>query len=228
MALASLVALVSLSATARRAEAVVRDRSGGVDIDRLPRRLRHTAQGIISPPSLSLLSSSPSPHLPVTSTVAYRSAKRAAMDAVRGRGRTGGTTAGGGGARGGLSVPQRILAGGIFRSAAQLLLYPVDALQTLAQTRDSHTLSDVGTKALVRGCGTTFSIALIMGASQFAICGSTRDAVGPLLASALGAAGSCVVSVPQEVIKQRLATVVYDSFRHAVGTIYIEEDIGGF
>ena len=152
------------------------------------------------------------------------------MDAVRGGGGTGGTTAGGGsgGALGGLSVPQRLLAGGISRSVAQLLLYPVDALRTLAQTRDSRTLSDVGLKALVRGCGTTSSFALIMGAAQFAIYGSTRDAVGPVLASALGAAGSCLVSVPQEVIKQRLVTGVYDSFRHAVKTIYREEGIGGF
>lgn len=44
----------------------------------------------------------------------------------------------------------------------------------------------------------------------------------------MGAAGSCLVSVPQEVIKQRLVTGVYSSFRNAVGTIYRTEGLRGF
>jgi len=119
-----------------------------------------------------------------------------------------------------LSIPQRLAAGGCSRAVAQMLLYPVDALRTLAQTRDHRTLADVGANALVRGCATTSSFALFIGAIQFGIFGATRKYVGPVLASALGAAGSCAVSVPQEVIKQRLVTGVYSSFRQACKTIY--------
>jgi solute carrier family 25 S-adenosylmethionine transporter 26 len=52
--------------------------------------------------------------------------------------------------------------------------------------------------------------------------------VGSLAASALSAAASCVVSVPQEVIKQRLVTKIYPSFRSAVESIAREEGIRGF
>jgi solute carrier family 25 S-adenosylmethionine transporter 26 len=127
-----------------------------------------------------------------------------------------------------ISVSQRLLAGGASRAVAQMLLYPVDALRTLAQTRDHRTLADVGAAALFRGCTMTSSFALFMGAIQFGIFGATRQACGPVLASALGAAGSCVVSVPQEVIKQRLVTGVYSNFRNACATIYRQEGVRGF
>lgn len=127
-----------------------------------------------------------------------------------------------------LSLSQSLLAGGASRSIAQMALYPMDALRTLAQTRDGRTLADVGAGALVRGCATTSSFAMLIGSIQFAIFGAARDAVGPVAASALGAAGSCVVSVPQEVIKQRLVTGIYSSFRQACRTIYRDEGIKGF
>ncbi len=127
-----------------------------------------------------------------------------------------------------LSIPQRLISGGCSRGIAQAVLYPVDALRTLAQTRDGRTLADVGAKALVRGCFTTSSFAVLIGSIQFCIFGATRNACGPLVSSALGAAGSCLVSVPQEVIKQRLVTGVYSSFRSAVTTIYKNEGIAGF
>ena len=127
-----------------------------------------------------------------------------------------------------LSIPQRLIAGGCSRGVAQFVLYPIDALRTLAQTRDSRTLADVGTKALLRGCATTSSFAVLIGSIQFAIYGATRHQCGPVLGAALGAAGSCLVSVPQEVIKQRLVTGVYSSFRNAVGTIYRTEGVRGF
>lgn len=126
------------------------------------------------------------------------------------------------------TVVHRLLAGGAARSVSQMTLYPVDAMRTLAQTRDGRTLADVGVKALVRGCGTTSAFALFMGSIQFAVFGACRDTVGPLVASAAGAIGSCVVSIPQEVIKQRLVTGVYTSFRQAVATIYQTEGIVGF
>jgi len=123
---------------------------------------------------------------------------------------------------------QRLVAGGGSRAIAQMVLYPVDALRTLAQTRDGRTLADVGMSALVWGSFTTSSFALIMGALQFSIFGACKERCGPLLASALGAAGSCVVSVPQEVIKQRLVTGIYPSFRTAVSSIARNEGIFGF
>jgi len=62
-------------------------------------------------------------------------------------------------------------------------------------------LSDVGSKALLRGCAQTSSFALFTGAFQFGIFGLVNPRCGPLVASACGAAGSCLVSVPQEVSK---------------------------
>lgn len=109
-----------------------------------------------------------------------------------------------------------------------MALYPMDALRTLAQTRDGRTLADVGLSSLVRGCATTSTFALFMGSIQFAVYEASRDSIGPLLASAAGAVSSCVVSVPQEVIKQRLVTGVYSSFRQAVASIYKAEGVLGF
>lgn len=135
---------------------------------------------------------------------------------------------------GGASLPalppwsHKVLAGGVSRAAAQALLYPVDALRTLAQTRDGRTLADVGAAVLVKGCGQTSSFALVTGAIQFGVFGAVRPRCGPLVASACGAAGSCLVSVPQEVIKQRLVTGVYGSFREAVATIWTAEGVRGF
>ena len=127
------------------------------------------------------------------------------------------------------SVAQRLLAGGVSRAVAQATLYPLDALRTLAQTRDGRTLADVGAAALVRGCVQTSGFALFMGSIQFAVFGVCRSyGVNILLSSALGAAASCVVSVPQDVIKQRLVTGVYPSFRNAVATIYQTEGVSGF
>lgn len=136
------------------------------------------------------------------------------------------------GPRGG-SIPlpswsNKVIAGGTSRALAQALLYPVDALRTLAQTRDGRTLADVGANALLRGCAQTSSFALFTGAFQFGIFAAVNERYGPLVASAAGAAGSCLVSVPQEVIKQRLVTGVYSSFREAVGKIWQSEGVLGF
>jgi solute carrier family 25 S-adenosylmethionine transporter 26 len=134
----------------------------------------------------------------------------------------------GGAAASALSIGSKVIAGGASRAIAQALLYPVDALRTLAQTRDGRTLADVGAQALVRGCAQTSSFALFTGAFQFGIFGLVNPHYGPLVASACGAAGSCLVSVPQEVIKQRLITGVYSNFREAATTIWRTEGILGF
>mmetsp|Transcript_10355 Transcript_10355/g.23044 ORF Transcript_10355/g.23044 Transcript_10355/m.23044 type:complete len:324 (-) Transcript_10355:63-1034(-) len=126
------------------------------------------------------------------------------------------------------SWSHKVIAGGTSRALAQSLLYPVDALRTLAQTRDGRTLADVGGKALLRGCAQTSSFALFTGAFQFGIFGMVTPTYGPLVASACGAAGSCLVSVPQEVIKQRLVTGVYSSFREAVSKIWQADGVLGF
>ena len=70
-------------------------------------------------------------------------------------------------------------------------------------------MSDVGSKALLRGCAQTSSFALFTGAFQFGIFGLVNPRYGPLVASACGAAGSCLVSVPQEVSKDWIASEVY-------------------
>jgi solute carrier family 25 S-adenosylmethionine transporter 26 len=68
-----------------------------------------------------------------------------------------------------------------------------------------------------------------MGSIQFAVFGVCRSYNIPTIASsALGAAASCVVSVPQDVIKQRLITGVYTHFGEAVTTIFKTEGISGF
>jgi hypothetical protein len=41
-----------------------------------------------------------------------------------------------------MSISQRLLAGGVSRAIAQMTLYPIDALRTLAQTRDGRTLAE--------------------------------------------------------------------------------------
>ena len=48
------------------------------------------------------------------------------------------------------SWTNKVIAGGVSRAWAQALLYPVDALRTLAQTRDGRTLSDVGGKGKLK------------------------------------------------------------------------------
>lgn len=126
------------------------------------------------------------------------------------------------------SIRNDLLAGGCSRAVAQMLLYPIDALRTLAQSRDGRTLADVGSAALVRGCTTTSSFALLMGSIQFAVFEYVKPKVPAVVASAVSAAASCIVSVPQEVIKQRLVTGVYDSFRNAVSSIYQSEGVTGF
>lgn len=126
------------------------------------------------------------------------------------------------------SITNKVISGGVSRALAQALLYPVDALRTLAQTRDGRTLTDVGMQALVKGCAQTSSFALFTGALQFGIFGMVNPHYGPLVASACGAAGSCLVSVPQEVLKQRLITGVYSNFREAASSIWMTEGVLGF
>lgn len=125
---------------------------------------------------------------------------------------------------------KRLLTGGTSRALAQMILYPVDALRTLAQTRDGRTLADVGLASLVRGSTTTSLFAFGMGSLQFGVFGYCREQLHwpALWASAFGAAGSCIVSVPQEVIKQRLVTKIYPTFSVAVKSIAQQEGLGGF
>lgn len=122
----------------------------------------------------------------------------------------------------------KVIAGGSSRAVAQAMLYPVDALRTLAQTRDGRTLRDVGAQVLLKGCLQTSSFALFTGALLFGIFEVVNPHYGPLIASACCAAGSCLSSVPQEVIKQRIVTGVYSSFRDAATQIWKNEGILGF
>lgn len=128
-----------------------------------------------------------------------------------------------------LNGAERLIAGGSARFGAQLVMYPADALRTLAQTRTgAKTLSELGAKTLVSGCATTSSFAFAVGGLQFCIFGALRPTLGPLLASAAASLGSCFAGVPQEVIKQRLVTGVYPNFGAAVSTIWRSEGPLGF
>jgi hypothetical protein len=44
---------------------------------------------------------------------------------------------------------KQLAAGGVSRSLAQMVLYPIDAVRTLKQPRDGRTLRDVGVSALL-------------------------------------------------------------------------------
>jgi len=126
-------------------------------------------------------------------------------------------------------------------------MYPADALRTLSQTRsDAKTLSDLGARVLVSGCATTSAFALPLGAIQFTafaqakrslesfvadVSGASASKFGTAVdacASILAALASCTVSVPQEVIKQRLVTGIYPNFGAAVTTIARDEGLRGF
>lgn len=128
-----------------------------------------------------------------------------------------------------LSVAERLVAGGTARAISQLALFPVDALRTHAQTRaGSAMLRDLGVRRLVSGAGTTSAFAYGIGALQFAGYGLAAPHLGTLAASVCGAVASCIVSVPQELLKQRLVTGIYPSFRVAVATIWRADGMRGF
>jgi len=128
-----------------------------------------------------------------------------------------------------LGHSERLLAGGSARFGAQLIMYPADALRTLAQTRTgAKTLKELGAKTLLSGCVTTSSFAFAVGGLQFSIFGALRQKLGPVGASMCASIGSSVAGVPQEVIKQRLVTGIYPNFRTAVGTIFKTKGLTGF
>lgn len=141
-----------------------------------------------------------------------------------------------------LKIWQSIIAGGSARAVSQAVTYPMDALRTLAQTRGSKKLSDLGAGVLVSGCLSTSAFAFPTGAIQFTIFagvkkfltsfigntnGATNTAIA-MLSSSCASLCSCAVGVPQEVLKQRLVTNIYPNFRTAVKTIFTEEGIKGF
>jgi solute carrier family 25 S-adenosylmethionine transporter 26 len=128
-----------------------------------------------------------------------------------------------------LNSREKLLAGGTARFGAQLVMYPADALRTLAQTRaGAKTLSELGTRTLVSGCATTSAFAFAVGGLQFSIFGALRPHLPAAFASAAASLGSCIAGVPQEVIKQRLVTGIYPNFLTAVGTIARTEGPLGF
>ena len=128
-----------------------------------------------------------------------------------------------------LNAQERLLAGGSARFGAQMIMYPADAMRTLAQTRTgAKTLSELGAKTLVSGCFTTSTFAFAVGGLQFSIFGALRPTFGPLLSSAAASLGSCLAGIPQEVLKQRLVSGIYPNFNTAVATIWRTEGPLGF
>jgi solute carrier family 25 S-adenosylmethionine transporter 26 len=96
--------------------------------------------------------------------------------------------------------------GAIPTGGLQRALSPPSHGRRLPPTTGAKTLSELGVRVLFSGCATTSAFALAVGALQFAIFGALQPRVGVLGASVAGALGSCIASVPQEVIKQRLVT----------------------
>lgn len=143
-----------------------------------------------------------------------------------------------------LSVIQTLFAGGTARALSQAVTYPMDALRTIAQTRQgAKSLSELGASALVSGCIQTSTFAFPLGAVQFSVFGSAKKAitsvVGPATGGmkgtgiAIGASmcaslASCLVGVPQEILKQRLVTGIYSDFATALKTIWASEGLKGF
>ena len=128
-----------------------------------------------------------------------------------------------------LNNREKLLAGGSARFGAQLVMYPADALRTLAQTRKgAKTLSELGARTLVSGCATTSMFAFFVGGLQFSIFGALRPVAPAIVASACASLGSSVAGIPQEVIKQRLVTGIYPNFATAVGRIARTEGPLGF
>eukprot|EP00816_Leptocylindrus_hargravesii_P001266 CAMPEP_0196816352 /NCGR_PEP_ID=MMETSP1362-20130617/54881_1 /TAXON_ID=163516 /ORGANISM="Leptocylindrus danicus, Strain CCMP1856" /LENGTH=254 /DNA_ID=CAMNT_0042193649 /DNA_START=209 /DNA_END=969 /DNA_ORIENTATION=- len=130
--------------------------------------------------------------------------------------------------------------GGLARMAAQMALYPVDTMRTLAQTRTgAKTLAELGTSTLIRGCTLTSIFALPVGAIQFFTHGKVKKLLQKkerqypavfvdLQASISAACASLVFTIPQDVIKQRLQTGIFPSFREGVKNLWKEEGIWGF
>ena len=84
-----------------------------------------------------------------------------------------------------LNNQERLLAGGSARFGAQLVMYPADALRTLAQTRaGAKTLAELGPRTLISGCATTSMFAFGVGGLQFSIFGALNPKIGALFASA--------------------------------------------
>jgi len=121
-------------------------------------------------------------------------------------------------------------------------MYPADAVRTLQQSR-AASLSSLGTTTLLNGCAMTSMFALPIGGLQFATFGIVKrtldkaaSTIGAtnlgtcvdFLSSAVAAAASCLISVPQEIIKQRMVCGMYPNFAAAVSTIARDEGLRGF
>jgi len=97
---------------------------------------------------------------------------------------------------GALSPLQILAAGGLSRMAAQMILYPVDTLRTLAQTRTgAKTLADLGTGTLIRGCFVTSLFALPTGATQFLTNQQVKTYLEKKNESKIGVAQSSAIAI---------------------------------
>ena len=144
-----------------------------------------------------------------------------------------------------LTVLQTLVAGGGARSISQAVFYPFDALRTLQQTRKgAKKLSELGVGTLLSGSIQTSMFAFPLGAVQFTVFGNAKKALTNIVGSATGGVkgtavaiassasaslASCLVGVPQELLKQRLVSGIYPDFGTAVRTIWSKErGIKGF
>ena len=78
--------------------------------------------------------------------------------------------------------------------------------------------------------GSVPSAALFFGTYEYTnkINHSSSRILQHMISASLGEIMACLIRVPTEVVKQRMQTSVYSSFRGAVGSIYRNSGIMGF
>mmetsp|Transcript_2691 Transcript_2691/g.4318 ORF Transcript_2691/g.4318 Transcript_2691/m.4318 type:complete len:309 (+) Transcript_2691:53-979(+) len=124
------------------------------------------------------------------------------------------------------------------------VMYPADAMKTLAQVRGSTNvglaLLKIPPSVLLKGSVTTSLMAVPAGAIQFSVFGTIKKygarnlppwfsiAVIEMVGAGLGALLSCLVQTPQEIIKQRLQAGIYPSFVEGFSTLHKDEGLAGF
>lgn len=136
-----------------------------------------------------------------------------------------------------------MLSGAVARTAAQLIAYPIDATRTYAQLSPTarRTFLNAQTHAhMFNGCIGTSLFTPLIGGLQFVTFEYTQAVLrrrynstqlpftAQLCSSLCAGVASCVASVPQEVLKQRMVIGMYPSMVSAIAQIYTHSGLLGF
>jgi len=140
-----------------------------------------------------------------------------------------------------LSFVEDMIAGAFARVAAQCVMYPADALKTLAQVRGGSAVPLSITPALlIKGSITTSAMALPAGAIQFSVFPFMKRLCTSLLppwfsitfiemvSAGVASVLASVFQSPQELLKQRIQTGLYPSFASGLVTLTKEEGLAGW